>query len=50
MAPLLLHRPCRWLRLTPDQRDVIKFGGLSVFKLGFFVFDPAHYIALRRVT
>lgn len=50
MAPGPLHRTCRWFRLTPEQLDVINYGGMLLFKLGIFLFNLVPYIALRLVA
>jgi hypothetical protein len=50
MAPRLLYWPCRLLRLTPEQLDVINYGGVLLFKLGIFLFNVVPYIDLRLAT
>jgi hypothetical protein len=44
MAPRLLYWPCRWLRLTAEQLDVINYSGMLLFKLGIFLFNVVPYI------
>jgi hypothetical protein len=50
LMPGLRHLPCRWLRLSAEQIDIIHYGGLLLFKLGIFLFNLVPYIALRIVA
>lgn len=40
----------RWLRLTPDQFDLINFGGIVFYKVVLFVFNLVPYVAIRLAT
>jgi hypothetical protein len=50
LVPRLIHWPCRWLRLTTEQLDVINYGGMLLFKLAIFLFNLVPYVALRIVA
>jgi hypothetical protein len=50
LAPRLLHWLCRWLRLSPEQIDVIHYSGMLLYKLGIFLFNVVPYVALRLVA
>jgi hypothetical protein len=50
LAPGLLHRPYRWLRLSAEQIDAVNFGGILMFKVRIILFNLVPYIALRIVA
>jgi hypothetical protein len=50
LPPRLLHWPCRWLRLSAEQIDVIHYSGMLMYKLGIFLFNVVPYVALRLVA
>jgi hypothetical protein len=49
LTPRVIHWPARWLRLTPEQIDVINYAGILLFKMGVILFNLVPYIALRLV-
>jgi hypothetical protein len=45
-----LYRLCRlWIRLSPEQLDMLNFGGMSLYKIGILLFNIVPCIALYLV-
>ena len=39
----------RWFRLSPEHFDVINIAGMSLYKIGIFLFNIVPFIALHLV-
>jgi len=45
-----LHRLWgRWLRISPDQFDIVSFAGIVLYEILIFVFNLVPYLALLIV-
>ena len=40
----------KWFDLTPEQFDIVNYGGMGLFKLFIFIFNLAPYLALRIIA